>query len=122
MSHPVQIITHDAASDMFEGALVALGSAPHTAKQATSADKPIGVCIQPFESAEGDRVDVLCIGTADVLAGAAVAIGQPITADDEGRAVPVTSGYAVGWAITASTAADQFIEARIHPHVVPAAE
>ncbi|MCA0303485.1 MAG: DUF2190 family protein [Proteobacteria bacterium] len=42
-------------------------------------------------AASGERVDIVRAGIADVLYGATVTRGQPLTADASGRAVPAAS-------------------------------
>lgn len=118
MSRPVQVVTKTAESAMSGGNLVTFGTAPHAVKAAVSGDHALGVCVQPGECAVGDKVDVLMIGTADAIAGAAIAIGDSVAPDAQGRAVPVESGFATGFAVTAATAADDIFEIYVHPHTV----
>lgn len=49
-------------------------------------------------------------GIIPVLAGAAVAVGDDVTTDADGKFIPASSGNAiVGRAVTAATAADEFV-------------
>ena len=120
MSHPAQVISRKTESAIAEHLIAAVGTEPRGATLATGTNTPIGVCIQPGTCEVGDVVDIVEVGTADVLCGGAIAAGDIIGADSSGRAVKVTSGVALGIALEAG-AADDVIEVRIAPHAVTAA-
>lgn len=59
----------------------------------------------------GDLVPVVVMGTASVLSGAAIALGQTVKVGADGRAIPwATSGARVGIATEATTATGQLVE------------
>lgn len=120
MSHPCQIISRKTESAVSERLIVAVGAEPLTVTLATGTNTPIGVCIQPGTCEVGDVVDIVEVGTADVLCGGAIAAGDIVGADATGKAVKATSGVALGIALEAG-AADDVIEVRIAPHAVTAA-
>jgi hypothetical protein len=62
-----------------------------------------------LDYAIGDQVSVIRSGTAKVLSGAAVSIGDDVESDSTGRAITLDSGVKNGRAITAATTADQLI-------------
>jgi hypothetical protein len=65
----------------------------------------------------GQLLPVVTLGTARVEAGDAVTAGAVVMTDNQGRAVPHTSTNAkVGYALTAATAAGQFIEVFLIPN------
>lgn len=120
MSHHGQVITRLAKSAMAQHSIAAVGDEPGSVTVATGANTPIGVCIQPGESVAGDSVDICESGIAEVLCGGAIAAGDIVGADATGRAVKVTSGVALGIALTAGTEGD-IAEVRIVPHLTGAA-
>ena len=120
MSYPLQVISRKTESAIAKHLIAAVGTEPHGATLATGTNTPIGVCYHPGTCEVGDVVDIIEVGTADVLCGGSVAAGDIIGADSSGRAVKVTSGVALGIALEAG-AADDVIEVRIAPHAVTAA-
>lgn len=61
-------------------------------------------------AAAGDLVPVDAVGTAIVEAGAAVAVGAAVETDSVGRAITLAAGVKCGHALSAASAAGQFIE------------
>lgn len=120
MSHPLQIISRKTEGAIAEHLIAAVGNEPRGATLATGTNTPIGVVIQPGECASGDVIDIVEAGTADVLCGGAIAAGDIVGADSAGKAVKVTSGMALGIALTAGTDGD-IAEVRIVPHLTGAA-
>ena len=90
MSHPAQVISRKTESAIAEHLIAAVGTEPRGATLATGTNTPIGVCIQPGTCEVGDVIDIVEVGTADVLCGGSVAAGDIIGADSSGRAVKVT--------------------------------
>lgn len=75
----------------------------------------LGVTASPAAAA-GDLIPVVACETAEVECGAAFAVGTLLMSDATGRAVTWTSGNtAVARAMTASTGAGDFVEARLIP-------
>lgn len=71
-----------------------------------------GVAKRP--AAAGEAFEAACIGTAVIEAGAAIAVGQPLIADAQGRAVPSSGDpaqFVIAHALQAAGAAGQCIEA-----------
>lgn len=65
----------------------------------------------------GDLIPVDTDGTVRVEAGAAIALGATLKSDASGRGITwVTSGAKVAIALTAATAAGDFIEAQLIPN------
>lgn len=69
----------------------------------------LGVCCQPSGAASGQRADVEVMGLVEVVAGAAIAAGAPVTSDAEGRAITARQGRVVGLAFDAAAAAGDII-------------
>jgi hypothetical protein len=67
-------------------------------------------------------IDLRLLGIARVLAGAAVAVDDRVTNDTTARAVPVAATVGAkesfGVALTAATAAGQFIDVLVTPYAV----
>jgi len=87
-------------------------SADNTVNIATAPANPIiGVIDDIPQNAAGMQVAVRLSGTADIVAGAAVAAGAFVTTDGSARAVTATTGQlAHGIAIQAATALGDLIE------------
>lgn len=119
MSHPAQVISRKTESAIAEHLIAAVGTEPRGATLATGTNTPIGVCIQPGACEVGDVIDIVEVGTADVLCGGSVAAGDIIGANSSGRAVKATSGVALGIALEAGAEGD-VIEVRVCPHAVTA--
>lgn len=65
----------------------------------------------------GDPIPVDSQGTVKVEAGAAIAVGATLKADASGRAITwATSGAKIATALTAASAAGDFIEAQLIPN------
>lgn len=74
-----------------------------------------GVIYQKPRATIGTAVGVIILGTAEVVAGAAVATGAMVTSDATGRAITAATGNAVnGTAMNAAAAAGDVIEVRLH--------
>jgi hypothetical protein len=69
-----------------------------------------------FNAAVGERVSVGAMGTVAAEAGAAIVVDALVEVDAQGRVVTKAAGVAVGRALTASTAAGQFIEILLIPN------
>lgn len=67
-----------------------------------------GVAVDP--GASGELIPVVRIGTAVVVAGAAVTAGGLVESDSQGRAINRNTGVALGRALQAAAAAGQRIE------------
>lgn len=73
--------------------LAALGASDGVVKLATAAtDSLIGVVQQVGATASGQLVDVCMGGLPEIEYGAAVERGDPLTTDNQGRAVPCDPG------------------------------
>lgn len=67
--------------------IVKWGTADDTVTLATAeTDALVGVC-ESVGPADGERCDIARVGIPDVLYGGTVTRGDPLTSDDEGRAV-----------------------------------
>ena len=59
----------------------------------------------------GQSTNIAAIGTVPAKVGAAVAVGDPLTSDAQGRLVPATTGQPIfARALQVAASADQFIE------------
>ena len=71
----------------------------------------VAIGVAATAAASGEKLPVICQGTAVVEAGAAIAAGATLKVDSSGRAITwVTSGAKVGFALEAAAAAGQMIE------------
>ena len=100
--------------------IVAKNSSARQVFRANSDDDVIVGVLQNKPKAEGRAATVRIGGTAKVVAGAAVAAGDRVTTDSQGRAIKSTYSNAdlvsqLGVAITAATAAGQLIEVLVNP-------
>jgi hypothetical protein len=96
------------------GTILKRGTGEQEVDIATAAsDAFAGIAIEDMPVGIGRSVQV--DGVAVVRTGAAVAIGDKLTSDSTGRAVPVssTSQNIIGVAVTAATAADQTVSVEL---------
>lgn len=64
----------------------------------------------------GDLFPADILGTAVVIAGAAITAGQRLQSDANGNAIPKAAGVAVAVALEAASAAGQTIEVQLIPN------
>ena len=78
--------------------------------------QPVGVSIDAFLATIG-YATIRIIGTADILAGAAIAQGERVKSDSTGRATPVTdaSDMAIGVSLETVTTANDRCQVLIMP-------
>ena len=100
--------------------IMAKNSSPRQVFRANSDDDTIVGVLQNQPAAEGRAATVCIGGTAKVVAGAAIAAGDRVTTDSQGRAIKSVYGNGdlvsqLGVAITAVTAAGQFVEVLVQP-------
>jgi len=101
--------------------LVKLGSSNAQVKPAVDgAAFILGVIDPAADVADKGQVDIITAGMSDIEAGAAVALGDAISADASGRAVKSTPAAGVnaniiGFALEAATAAGDIISIQIAP-------
>lgn len=95
-------------------AIVAQTLVDYTGATATAAGKAAGVA--RTSGAIGDPVPVDVLGTAVVLAGAAVTKGERLQSDASGNVVPLSAGVPVAVALEAASAAGQTIEVFLIPN------
>lgn len=90
--------------------IVAFAAVPGRISEATAANvPPVGVTGIIGAAAAGERVDVYMDGNREVIAGGAFAQGDPVCADDQGRAIKCEAGWAVGIALEASSGEGQIV-------------
>ena len=75
-----------------------------------AAAKALGVCAA--STASGEQAPVITDGIAQVIAGAAVAVGAAVEADSSGYAVTKSAGVINGYALDAADASGDVI--RVH--------
>ncbi|QHL90692.1 DUF2190 family protein [Sphingomonas changnyeongensis] len=76
--------------------------------QAVANERALGVA--DYEAAAARPLNVVVLGTATVETGGAVAVGDEVQSDAQGRAIVRAAGVANGRALTPATAAGQMIE------------
>lgn len=74
---------------------------------AGNGERPVGIAYDNY--AAGENVAVITSGTALVVAGAAVSVGDDIQSDAEGRAIPQASGKVAGLALSAASIAGKLV-------------
>ena len=95
------------------------GTAYTVVPSAAAADKAIGVTAD-VDAVSGERVDVIALGEAKVVAGAAFAAGDLLMSDASGRAITAaaaagTNVRAVGYAVQAANALGDICEIMVQP-------
>ena len=118
--NPSEIYSYHLDAALSHGQIAALGTAARHVTAATGSNHAVGVVIQPGDCAAGDVIDVAEGGTADVLLGGSVSIGDWVGPDANGKGVAATSGRAIGYALEAGVSGD-LIEVRIQPTELGAA-
>jgi hypothetical protein len=110
----------------FGEAVVATGAGISMARATSAGALCIGICQESADAAKVNTgkavLNVRIIGISRVLAGAAVAVGVRVTNDTTARAVTkakagagVQPGETFGIALTAATAAGQYIDVLLTP-------
>lgn len=85
--------------------IVKFGTAPAVIEGAAATDSLLGVSTNTADALAGDFVDVVMMGEAQVVAGAAVAAGIFVTSDADGKAVTaVSTNSVIGRSLTAAAA------------------
>lgn len=103
--------------------VVSSGDGTKCARATAAAAKVRGVCMENVDAAKVTTtkvaLDIRMLGIARVLAGAAVAVDDRLTNDATARAVTVAvavgSKESFGIALTAATAAGQYIDVLLTP-------
>ncbi|NLD21616.1 MAG: DUF2190 family protein [Bacteroidales bacterium] len=78
--------------------------------QAGAGDSVIGVSSQPASAGE---VAEIYDGIVMVEAGDAIQAGTDVESDDQGRAVPISSGRKAGCALTSTSAAGELVSVKL---------
>lgn len=122
MSNPTLLknMTAGAAINAFR--LVKFSAAETVVLAAAATDSIIGVCNE-VAPAINERCDIVVEGIAFVEAGAAVALGTPVTADASGRGVTAApaagvNNRVIGLAMEAASAAGDVIRVLLSPSVM----
>ncbi len=90
MHNPVLTKNFTAGAAVTKRRIVKFGAADHTAVQAAATgDAMFGVAAE-LDAASGGRFDVHVVGIAEVEYGDDITRGDLLTADSDGKAVPVT--------------------------------
>lgn len=97
------------------------GTAYTVVAAAAAADKAIGVSAD-VDAASGERQDIIALGEAKVVAGAAFTAGDLLMSDASGRAVAAaaaagTNVRTVGYAVQAASALGDICEIMVQPGV-----
>lgn len=92
-------------------AIVKAGSADGTVAVATASTDAILGVNERLDADDGDRVDVIHTGIAEIVCGGSVAAGNPLTASNAGTAVAAApaagvNARTVGLALTSGSAGD----------------
>jgi hypothetical protein len=118
MANPGHLILTKIASGAVGGRrIVKFGAADNLAAVATAAtDLAIGVSDRIVDAADGDTVDVIIDGSAEVVAGGTIARGASVTAGAAGVAVAAATGnIAIGYALASAVAGD-FVDVALSRH------
>lgn len=91
---------------------------------ANSANKALGIA--KFTVSAGEEITAIISGTTEAVAGSAIAVGDYLTADADGKAIPVTVPNIlkatpveiIGKALEAATAEDEKIMVLVMPQLV----
>jgi len=122
--NPILTKTFTADATVKAYRILMVGSDEGSCKHATSANVAfLGGSNQVDKKTEGDAIDVIRIGLAEIEYGAAVSAGDPLTSDSVGRAVPAVfdvndSVYVIGYAEVDGVAGD-IREVLIDKGIVP---
>ncbi|CUZ66865.1 MULTISPECIES: capsid cement protein [Serratia] len=99
MNIPVLITAHKVEAATLPRQLVMHGTVDDEITPAVDGSKLIIGVTSAIGNDIGEAADVIRSGLAIVRYGADVTVGQPLTADDEGRAVPAAAGnFYIGFA------------------------
>ena len=104
--------TIDVSGDLLPYRIAAHAPTAFMAMQATGpTDKLIGTSDELGKQSNG-RVDIAMSDIPEVESGAAIAAGDPLTADAEGRAVKATANgqHIIGFAFAAASGAGEIID------------
>lgn len=96
-------------------------SAAFKVAQAGDGVRVFGVALEPYTSTDKPGgILVRTRGQVEVTAGAAIAAGQIVASDANGKAVPAADGdYPAGVALSAAADADYRIWVELNPSLVP---
>ncbi len=98
---------------------VKFGTANATAVQAAAATDLIYGINAELDVDDGERHDVVVVGVADLVAGAAFARGSRLTSDAQGRGVVATTGNQIGAvALESALAAGDRVRVLVTPGTV----
>lgn len=111
MSNPGLIKTYTAQGAIGGRRIVKYGSADRTAVLASAATDAIMGVSERLDAADGEPVDVIKSGLAEIVYGGVVTRGDPLTSDADGAAVKAapaagTNNRIVGWAEVSGVAGD----------------
>lgn len=109
------VIAGIAAEDIAGGAMLAVSMSTDGVKLATDGDVPVGILIAETDDIkQGDTVTVQVKDIGLWKVGAAVAAGDLLAPDADGKAIKAAAGkFALGQALESATAADQVIRVQI---------
>jgi len=108
-----------AAAEVRARRIVKLNASRQVLPSAADTDNHVGVSDTVGPVPIGERCDVIVTGIAEVEAGAAIAPGEAITADAQGRATPAAAGdTAVGYAFTDAEQTGDFVDVVLGRHVL----
>lgn len=111
MTNPGLIKTYTAEGAIAARRFVVHGSADRLAVQASDGSAAIMGVTERLAVADGERVDVIKTGLAEIEYGGAVTRGDPLTADASGKAVKANPAAGVnahigGWAEISGVSGD----------------
>lgn len=87
-----------------------------TAAGAQAGDGQNSLGVSEFPAAGGEMLTVNALGTAVVEAGAAIAAGERLQSDADGKAVPKTTGATTAVALQAAAAEGDLLEVFLIPN------
>ena len=103
--------TLQASGDIAPYRIIALGADRLAAQASAAAEALIGTSDELGKQSSG-MIDVAMSDIPEVESGAAIAVGDPLTADAEGRAVPATAAgqRIIGFAFAAASGEGEIID------------
>lgn len=106
-------LNFQASGAITKGRFVKMTAAGIVEECDTAGEISLGVALETVAS--GERVDFVCIGVAEVEAGAAIAVGVDVATANDGQAVAAATGNTIlGITLDAAGAAGDLVRVLLH--------
>lgn len=107
MANPILTKSFIAGADTRPNRCVKFSDSGTVIEAVLAADRVVGVSKPQLTVASGDRVDVVLLGIADAIAGAAVTRGDLVTSDTTGAVITLAGAtQEIGTALESGVAGD----------------